>query len=139
MKPGVKLPQITFRTRVRDEAVGGPNPFRWQDMSTDDYFKGKRVILFSLPGAFTPTCSTYQPINAMVSDIAGEDAAKARIGQTAKEQKALIQTRLAETEHEDWLPRYMAFPMTSYLRDDGIRAIEDWACDKSHYAGQEGK
>ena len=60
MKPGVKLPQITFRTRVRDEAVGGPNPFRWQDMTTDDYFAGKRVILFSLPGAFTPTCSTYQ-------------------------------------------------------------------------------
>ncbi len=28
--------------------------------TTDDYFKGKRVVLFSLPGAFTPTCSTYQ-------------------------------------------------------------------------------
>ena len=60
MKAGQTLPNITFRTRVRDEAVGGPNPFRWQDMTTDDYFKGKRVVLFSLPGAFTPTCSTYQ-------------------------------------------------------------------------------
>ncbi|RNF33472.1 peroxiredoxin [Paracoccus methylarcula] len=60
MKIGDKLPQVTFRTRIRDEAVGGPNPFRWQDMTTDDYFKGKRVVLFSLPGAFTPTCSTYQ-------------------------------------------------------------------------------
>ena len=60
MKTGTKLPQVTFKTRVRDEAVGGPNPFRWQDMTTDDYFKGKRVVLFSLPGAFTPTCSTYQ-------------------------------------------------------------------------------
>ncbi|WP_425050722.1 peroxiredoxin [Psychromarinibacter sp. S121] len=60
MKAGQTLPKITFRTRVRDEAVGGPNPFRWQDMTTDDYFKGKRVVLFSLPGAFTPTCSTYQ-------------------------------------------------------------------------------
>lgn len=57
---GKKLPQVTFRTRVRDEAVGGPNPFRWEDKSTDDYFAGKRVVLFSLPGAFTPTCSTYQ-------------------------------------------------------------------------------
>ena len=60
MKTGHTLPDVTFRTRVRDESVGGPNPFRWQDMTTDDYFKGKRVILFSLPGAFTPTCSTYQ-------------------------------------------------------------------------------
>ncbi|MYM53876.1 peroxiredoxin [Thalassovita mangrovi] len=60
MQAGLKLPDVTFRTRVRDESVGGPNPFRWQDMTTDDYFAGKRVILFSLPGAFTPTCSTYQ-------------------------------------------------------------------------------
>ena len=57
---GKKVPDVTFRTRVRDESVGGPNPFRWQDMTSADYFKGKRVILFSLPGAFTPTCSTYQ-------------------------------------------------------------------------------
>ncbi|UYV39256.1 peroxiredoxin [Rhodobacteraceae bacterium D3-12] len=60
MMQGFKVPNVTFKTRVRDEAVGGPNPFRWQDMTSDDYFKGKRVILFSLPGAFTPTCSTYQ-------------------------------------------------------------------------------
>lgn len=60
MKAGAKLPNVTFHTRVRDEAVGGPNPFRWEDKTTADYFAGKRVILFSLPGAFTPTCSTYQ-------------------------------------------------------------------------------
>ncbi|MFC3169140.1 peroxiredoxin [Paracoccus fontiphilus] len=60
MKAGDKLPNVTFRTRVRDESIGGPNPFRWQDMTTADYFAGKRVVLFSLPGAFTPTCSTYQ-------------------------------------------------------------------------------
>jgi peroxiredoxin len=57
---GKKVPAVTFRTRVRDEAVGGPNPFRWQDVSSEDYFGGKRVVVFSLPGAFTPTCSTYQ-------------------------------------------------------------------------------
>ncbi|MCK8484149.1 peroxiredoxin [Aliiroseovarius sp. S2029] len=60
MQAGVRVPNITFRTRVRDDSIEGPNPFRWQDMTSDDYFKGKRVVLFSLPGAFTPTCSTYQ-------------------------------------------------------------------------------
>lgn len=60
MQVGTKVPNITFKTRVRDESIGGDNPFRWQDVTTDEYFAGKRVVLFSLPGAFTPTCSTYQ-------------------------------------------------------------------------------
>lgn len=57
---GRTVPHVVFHTRVRDEEIGGSNPFRWQDMATDDYFKGRRVVVFSLPGAFTPTCSTYQ-------------------------------------------------------------------------------
>lgn len=60
MKTGYKLPDVTFHTRVRDDSIEGPNPFRWEDKTTADYFAGKRVVLFSLPGAFTPTCSTYQ-------------------------------------------------------------------------------
>ncbi|MDH2325913.1 peroxiredoxin [Cereibacter sp. SYSU M97828] len=60
MQTGVKLPSVNFQTRVRDESIGGPNPFRWEVKTTADYFAGKRVVLFSLPGAFTPTCSTYQ-------------------------------------------------------------------------------
>ena len=52
------VPQVLFKTRVRDESVEGENPFRWQDLSTEDLFKGKNVVVFSLPGAFTPTCST---------------------------------------------------------------------------------
>lgn len=59
-KIGTTVPDVTFRVRVRDESVGGDNPFRWDDKTTADYFSGKRVVVFSLPGAFTPTCSTYQ-------------------------------------------------------------------------------
>jgi|TARA_B110000908_G_C10035168_1_gene349223 peroxiredoxin len=52
------VPNITFKTRQRNDALGGPNPFEWKELSSDDIFSGKRVVLFALPGAFTPTCST---------------------------------------------------------------------------------
>ena len=52
------VPSVVFKTRVRDESVGGSNPYRWQDLTTDDIFAGKKVVVFSLPGAFTPTCSS---------------------------------------------------------------------------------
>jgi len=52
------IPSVIFKTRVRNDAIDGPNPFEWKDLSTDELFGGKRVVLFALPGAFTPTCST---------------------------------------------------------------------------------
>lgn len=59
---GNPVPAATFKTRVRDESLGGDNPFKWHDLTTDDVFKGKKVVVFSLPGAFTPTCSsTHAP------------------------------------------------------------------------------
>lgn len=48
IKVGDKLPQATFMTMGKD----GPEP-----VTTSDVFGGKRVALFAVPGAFTPTCS----------------------------------------------------------------------------------
>ena len=60
MNQGNIVPSVTFKTRVRDDSIGGDNPLKWQDLTTDEIFKNRRVVVFSLPGAFTPTCSTYQ-------------------------------------------------------------------------------
>lgn len=46
---GQKVPNVTFRTRQDDE---------WVNVTTDELFNNKTVVLFSLPGAFTPTCSS---------------------------------------------------------------------------------
>ena len=46
-----KVPEVTFKTRKDGE---------WKDLTTSDIFNGKRVVVFSLPGAFTPTCSSFQ-------------------------------------------------------------------------------
>lgn len=48
-REGQRVPQATFRTRQNNQ---------WVDVTTDDLFAGKTVIVFSLPGAFTPTCSS---------------------------------------------------------------------------------
>jgi len=53
-----RIPNVTLKTRVRNEALEGPNPFEWKEIETADFFAGKNVVFFALPGAFTPTCST---------------------------------------------------------------------------------
>ncbi len=53
-----RVPDVVFKTRVRDESIEGDNPFRWQDVSSDEIFANRRVVVFALPGAFTPTCSS---------------------------------------------------------------------------------
>lgn len=46
---GKRVPQVSFRVRENNE---------WKTVTTDDIFKGRTVVVFSLPGAFTPTCSS---------------------------------------------------------------------------------
>jgi len=48
-REGNKVPQVTFRTRRDHE---------WVDVTSEEVFAGKTVVVFSLPGAFTPTCSS---------------------------------------------------------------------------------
>ena len=48
-REGQNIPQVTFRTRRDHE---------WVDVTSDEVFKGKTMVVFSLPGAFTPTCSS---------------------------------------------------------------------------------
>ena len=47
IKAGERMPSGTLKTMTKD----GP-----RDVATDELFKGKKVVLFSVPGAFTPTC-----------------------------------------------------------------------------------
>ncbi len=48
-KEGQNVPQVSFRARKDND---------WYDFTSDDIFTNKTVVLFSLPGAFTPTCSS---------------------------------------------------------------------------------
>jgi glutaredoxin-like protein len=48
-KEGQQIPEVTFRTRKGND---------WVDVSSKELFEGKNVVLFALPGAYTPTCSS---------------------------------------------------------------------------------
>jgi peroxiredoxin len=65
IKVGDPLPQVTFRIPTAD----GPAA-----KTTDDLFKGRRVVLFAVPGAFTPTCNN----NHLPGFLAKADAIKAK-------------------------------------------------------------
>lgn len=61
---GKPVPKVTFKTRPNDV---------WQDLSSDELFKGKTVVVFALPGAYTPTCSSthlprYNELAAVLHD-----------------------------------------------------------------------
>jgi peroxiredoxin len=65
IKVGDRLPNSTFRVMTAD----GPKP-----KTTDEVFKGKKVVLFAVPGAFTPTCSK----NHLPGFVKNADAIKAK-------------------------------------------------------------
>ena len=60
-----KLPNVNFKIRSQNEFETGEMCYlegdkAWMTISSKDLFEGKRVLIFSLPGAFTPTCSSQQ-------------------------------------------------------------------------------
>ena len=66
---GHRVPHVTFRVREDHE---------WRDVTTEDLFAGKTVVVFSLPGAFTPTCSSshvprYNQLAAAFKDAGVDD------------------------------------------------------------------
>jgi len=48
-REGQRVPDVVFHTRQDNQ---------WVDISTQELFAGKTVVVFALPGAFTPTCSS---------------------------------------------------------------------------------
>ena len=64
-REGQRVPNVTFKTRQGDQ---------WVDVTTDQIFKGKKVVLFAVPGAFTPTCSAKH----LPGFLANYDALKAK-------------------------------------------------------------
>ena len=65
IKVGDRLPHATFHVMTQE----GPKP-----KTTDEIFKGKKIVLFAVPGAFTPTCHK----NHLPGFITHADAIKAR-------------------------------------------------------------
>lgn len=65
IKAGDKVPSVKLKTMTKDGI---------KDLTTDDIFKGKKVAIFGLPGAFTPTCSAKH----LPGFVTNHDALKAK-------------------------------------------------------------
>lgn len=68
-KAGERVPDVTFHTRANSQ---------WVDLTTSDIFSGRTVVVFALPGAFTPTCSSthlpgYKAMSKFIKDEGVDD------------------------------------------------------------------
>ena len=111
------VPEIVFKTRVRDKSIGGDNPFRWQDVSTDDIFKGRKIVLFALPGAYTPTCSS--------THLPGFD----------KEYQALIEQGVDEVYCLSVNDAFTMFQWSQHLAVENVKMLPDGNGDFTRLMG----
>ena len=83
MHKGIRVPDVTFKTRVRDESIVGTNPYRWQDMTTADFFAGKRVIQDTVREELPEDFQTaeYLREHGMVDIVVPRSELRARLAQ----------------------------------------------------------
>lgn len=88
--------------------------------------------------AFLDLLRDKPAINAMLAELAGKQAAYIHVAKTAAIQKGAIRHCLAgtggRTKVEGWLPRYFGFPMQSYTKRKGLRAIDNWNAVKKLFS-----
>ena len=63
------VPQVTFKTRVRDESVDGPNPFRWEDVTSQQIFGGWTLIFFEKSFIFFSSLKSLKTLLYTLSNI----------------------------------------------------------------------
>lgn len=107
------IPDVVVHMRERDESIGGQNPFKWVRKMTGELFAGKKVIIFGLPGAFTPTCTNEQLPNF----------------------ERLYDEFIAEGIDEIWCTSVNdAFVMNKWAKDLGITKVKMLPDGNGHFA-----
>ncbi|WP_286236915.1 glutathione peroxidase [Neptuniibacter halophilus] len=90
-REGQNVPQVTFRTRQGND---------WVDLTSQELFSGKNVIVFALPGAFTPTCSsTHLPRYNELAPVFAENGIDEIICLSVND--AFVMNAWAENQHAD--------------------------------------